>query len=55
MEVKDRIDDYREQIYELEQQLFLTEDEALQEREVIRKRISELSDWIFYLGDYEDK
>lgn len=55
MEVKDQLDDYREQIYELEDKLLLTEDEALQEREAIRKRISEIYSWIHYLEDYEEK
>lgn len=55
MEVKDQLDEYREQIYELEQQLLLTEDEALQEREAIRKRISEIYTWIHYIENYEEK
>lgn len=55
MEVKDRIDDFREQIYVLEQELLLTEDEALKEREAIRLKISEIYSWINYLKTYEEK
>lgn len=54
MEVRDRINEYQQEIYELE--LELTDDEkALEEREAIRKRIQELGDWIWYLKEYEEK
>lgn len=55
MEIRDQLDEYNEEMYELEQKLLFAEDEALQEREDIRKRISEIYSWIHYLEDYEEK
>lgn len=53
-DVRDEIEEYRQEIYELE--LELTDDEkTLAEREAIRQRIQEIFGWIWHLEPYEEK
>lgn len=52
MKVQDKMEEYQQEIYELE--LDLTDDEQpLEERESIRKRINELHDWLCYFNNTE--